>query len=1170
MATDASATPSEPRRDYYHVHLSDEPVNPTVVAAQFRRLHQLTAEQPTGFLGRFRAPASPIIEMLLATDDDPDTPLQYCFSIDDSDALKRLEKHLKGLFPRGYDLTRTSTPPLPPTPAVAVEYWGVPERRRDWQTPLQPFSSFREDGTAAARIPLADLVATMATSPVPMVYQVLLQPKPDWSLAADERALDLRDGRDTLSGNLTYELFGPPGDSEKVLTRGEQARIDALEAREPYRSFDLNARLVIDDHETAGTLARDCANAFGHVGGPTYEISGTVSTGVDAERVAGELAARTFHPADYDRIATSLPWTSNRSRGIVVDAREAPNFCLLDGAALPDSAARAIGPTPTERTTVPRPPVDLIDRYRGEGFSLGLPLTEDDTPESEPLVLPPALQPLHTAILGQTGAGKSVLATNAILANHAATDGASILVDPKGGSMIRDYLRAHFLEYGSLDDVLYFDCAEVLPAISFYDIRCELEAGVPRTTAVQDTVDHAVDLLVQLMGYDRYYSANRSPDVIEYLIKALFDPIHGQDAFGHATVHGTARQMQERQIAPAVSNTDLEEALGGIVANRAPTFRDIMGGVMTRIEQVTTDDRLSRMFNHVAGYETPRFDLADWLNEDVVIIVDTGRLQSAAQRAFTLVVLSNLWSALRRRHRRSDEDDHPLVNVYIEEAASVATSKLLETLLAQAREFDCALTLSMQFPGQLGAGDDDAAYELLNNVATYVAGNVPHDPRLAERLATDDMPAQQVANRLRALRRGQWLVKLPAGFNEAPPRPFLVQSLPLPVGHPEGERPLTESDVVRFDARRVLMETETIDGYGLRIEHPNRAEQGDGRADERTGDDGDDPGEATPVVRVDSLLPHTKRLPSCVRYDAERHALHCSTCDNRYDPHVRGMRRAIECCSSLVDVDRDDVPVCDLNLKLTPDERAASVWSDQQLMFLQAVYNAQQLRYDPLEYDLLYDSMIRLQEYVGIETDAVQDLIDAGVLSHDTDHPHRLFTVTPKGRPLIGESYRQGVDYGHGKGDLEESSLHVLAVEVGRQYLEQAFLRNPDSSVTEVVAYHDIDEKRRLDAAALDADSKVVVALEAERINHDVNEAVPADFDKMAACDPQEAIWVVPTIADAHDVLAALNDPPDDEPRVEKTYSRTVPPQKFRIDTPGCTVIYPLERLRDRLDGEGH
>ena len=40
-------------------------------------------------------------------------------------------------------------------------------------------------------------------------------------------------------------------------------------------------------------------------------------------------------------------------------------------------------------------------------------------------------------------------------------------------------------------------------------------------------------------------------------------------------------------------------------------------------------------------------------------------------------------------------------------------------------------------------------------------------------------------------------------------------------------------------------------------------------------------------------------------------------------------------------------------------------------MFLQAVYNVQLLHYDPLGYDLWWDSVIRLQEYAGIESDAV-------------------------------------------------------------------------------------------------------------------------------------------------------------------------------------------------------
>jgi hypothetical protein len=306
-------------------------------------------------------------------------------------------------------------------------------------------------------------------------------------------------------------------------------------------------------------------------------------------------------------------------------------------------------------------------------------------------------------------------------------------------------------------------------------------------------------------------------------------------------------------------------------------------------------------------------------------------------------------------------------------------------------------------------------------------------------------------------------------------------------------------------------------------------------------------------------------MPRTVTYDADIHGLRCRVCQNRYDPSIDGLVRTVECCSSLDEVDQDDIPICELNLKLTPEERAAAPWSDSQLRFLQAVYNAQRLRYDEREYDLLHDSMLRLQEYTGIEAGELQDLRETDLLRHDADHPHRLYTVTPDGRRAIGESYRQGVDYGHGKGDLEESSQHVLAVEIARQYLESEYVANPDSRVVEVVPYYDLDENRRLDLAALDADGEFVVTVEVERINHDVKRAVPEDFDKMADCEPEEAIWIVMTRSAGHDVLQALNDPLDGPIRVPKTYATTTPPQQFRIDTPGLTAIYPIEWLRENF-----
>jgi hypothetical protein len=260
----------------------------------------------------------------------------------------------------------------------------------------------------------------------------------------------------------------------------------------------------------------------------------------------------------------------------------------------------------------------------------------------------------------------------------------------------------------------------------------------------------------------------------------------------------------------------------------------------------------------------------------------------------------------------------------------------------------------------------------------------------------------------------------------------------------------------------------------------------------------------------------------------------------------------------------------------------------KQLLFLQTVYNAQQLRHDPREYDLMWDSMLRLQEYVGIDTDEIRKLLDADLVRHDTDHPHRMYSVSSAGRSAIGESYRQGIDYGHGKGDLEESSEHVFGVQLGVRYLEEEYLDDPDSPVEIVRPYHELREgelpasafmggeqdaddvtegyeQRRLDVAGLDEEENVIVTVEVERINNDYLRAVPDDFDKMAACDPYEAIWIVMSRKDGHAVLETLNDPIEGLPRVVKEYSENTLPQQFNIDTPGLTAVYPAGYVRDEL-----
>ncbi|WP_312619046.1 TraM recognition domain-containing protein [Haloarcula sp. 1CSR25-25] len=1173
----------EETRQYIRITPTDEPVDPDTVEAQFERLHQLDSrDTATGLLDRVTE-SPPTVEVYLVAPPANSQTIQYYVGVDADDLHDPLERILRALFPDSYEFSTVQWAPtlLPEEPAAGVGFEGRPDRRRDWQTRLTPLHEFQNDGEHV-RTPLASIVEAMAATEGPALLQILIQPKADWSTDRDLQRRELEAGRESWTGQVITALIAPaePTHTDTPIPVEDRARLEELAERDPRRSFEVNVRAVLCD-DVDQHVADDLATAFAEVSHTCYEITGTVCTGTDAADLRTRICDRMFRPADYDRLQHRLPFTRPSSPAIVADASELGGLCLLDGSALTAEARRRLNSTPGERRALPAPPPAQLQTYRTAGFPLGQPLSQDNTADLEPIALAPSLQPLHLGWFGKTGSGKSVGLVNAIHRNCDATDGADILIDPKGDGMARAYLRAHYAAHGTLENVLYFDCAKTVPAMSFFDIRDELAAGVPRTTAVEETADHYLEILAGIMGTERFEQAVRSPDIIRYLVKALFDPVNGDDAFSHRDLHSAVRQMHERQSAPAVSDDDLEQMLAGVVANSARSFDEIMQGVANRIEKIPMDRRLARVFNHVPQADDPHFDLADYLDDDVVIILDMGGLRRDARQALTLVILSNLWTALRRRAKRAPgADSYQLVNVYLEEAATIASSNILQNLLAQSRSFGCSVTLAMQFPEQLRAVDEGAYRELLNNVSTYLIGNVPIDRRLAERLATADLSGTDIGAVLRAIRRGEWLVRLPAPFGEPEPRPFRVASLPLPPGHPDGTGETISTETVDDLVQTVTQRTR--DGAGLRLESPSTPADTDGEADTQR----------PAIDRLDSVLPFTNRLPPTVGYAGDVHALYCQSCENRYDTHIEGMKRAISCCSSLDAVDRDDIPVCSVQLKLTAEEREASDWSDQRLLFLQAVYNAQQLRYDPIEYDLLSDSMLRLQEYAGLDSEAVQDLLDADLLRHDTDHPHRLYTVTPTGRSEIGEHYRRGVEYGHGKGDLEESSEHVLAVEVGRRYLETAYREADDSPVVEVVPYYepadeetttvsaatamggdpeeiadavDASERRRLDVAGLDADGSVVVAVEAERMNNDVHRAAPEDFDKMADCDVEEAIWIVMSQSAGHNLLEVLRSPADGTPRIQKSYADSTPPQQFRLDTPGCTAIYPASWVQKQL-----
>lgn len=790
------------------------------------------------------------------------------------------------------------------------------------------------------------------------------------------------------------------------------------------------------------------------------------------------------------------------------------------------------------------------------GLYLGTCLDSNGEP-LETAVVPPSVQPLHMGVFGATGGGKSLLVLAGSLANQRATDGANILFTQKEGNFGREYLQSHYVCNGTLSDTYYIDVEEVMPPTRFFDIEPLITHGVSRSVAIQRVCDQYVSIARRVVG-DSFDASTRAEAVIRAFVKALFDDAN---TFQHADLRAVVREFSEDGTVPDVADPALAQTLADHAAMPPDTRDHVSDAIAFRMSEIAECPQLRAALNQSstpADADAPTLTFSSLLNESVTLIFDLGGLGADRRHAVAVLLLSQLWRALKQR-LQSPGADNPVVNVYVEEAAAFRDLAFLSDLLTQGRQFDVSLTLIAQSPNQLITDDAeiDIGTSLLENAGTIVSGRLPMASPLADRFSNQTLDRQQAVDALSSLERGQWLLERSAEWGETrPPISVLAPPSPPP-GHPASEYPLAESRLQSAFETAFADRREAVKTAGTVL------------TDNGPPSPPDDHRETPPSVHAfqrRNLLPQTTRLPDSVGYNIDQHHLSCEACGVQYSPTQAGLKRAVQCCQPQASNNRDDVPVIECYPQTTMEALRAAGLTVTQGLFLQVVHQATHQRLPPEAYSICRDSMVRLREYAGIDKAAVDSLLEDGYLTIDTrDTPHRIYSVTDAGRSAVNITNRSGRDYGDYVGDLGESALHRLMVIAGCRYLEQRFVTNDASPAVAVNAYHPVGESR-LDAAAVTADGSVVATVEAESDTNDHKTAVPADYDTMADCSVDAAIWVVPQRRTGHSVLAALNEPAAGDPRVSKTYSDSTPLYQFQLDTPGCTEIISITRLLKEID----
>jgi len=715
-----------------------------------------------------------------------------------------------------------------------VRWKGISSKKNDWMTLLRPFSDIATDNDDQYRSPLSVLLEQAVHSDDPFMFQAVFKPRPDWTSEAEVHKRNLKMGNhgtfSAFKNEFARQMFGTSEQERRNIHRGDiseqvggtvssgdsnkitGSRMAQIDHKQPTTTFDLTLRAACNEQ-----TIQSISNAFTSLSGPYYGIEGDL-IGISDKELAALCHAR---------LATTSGLSGRFSKGdpiLCVSPDELANFVVVPHTdALPRASRGSSGGSPDARSPLTATDEDLLSQYN-HGMHIGYAETAVENRPDIPIELSAEQLTHHVLRAATTGGGKTTAMINDALSAYESFDGPIFVFDKKGGSMAEQYKRAHFKKFGNLDDVLHIPVPgpndEVL-AFPYFDIRPQLAAGVSRTVAVQEKIDRYNELLVYVLGREMTDQAFVAQEILNSLIKAMFDPVHGRDAWPISDLLTVAMDMQklgsmdemtrEAGKLPPVSDETLRRTLQRHVDADRQRFMTSIDAVMNRITKLAERSFIWQILNFVPewddenghyAHQSPMFDIQDILVSKRVVLIDTGDLRPASSNLFTFLMLDYIWSGARLRHRIGKTppvSDGYVINLIIDEAAPLLQSELVrDDMIPDGREFGLALEVIVHFAEQVktDALDVSSYKETLRNINTKLIGKLAVDDELVMTLFHEGIEDEELVNRITSLPRGEWVAQLPdTGFMTDIPELVTLLPVGIPAGHSDSDEPVSEDSV---------------------------------------------------------------------------------------------------------------------------------------------------------------------------------------------------------------------------------------------------------------------------------------------------------------------------------------------------------------------------------------